>query len=86
MLAFGTCVTECPTKDSKVDCKPPTYMSRADKFYKDCVFSPIEWQYHNGEFAFRYETELVGAKVCAPSAKSLEGDDEVAKALRAFKA
>jgi hypothetical protein len=81
MLSFGTCVKECPKEDGTVQCLPPKYMSRQSAFYKDCVFSPIEYKYGGG-YPFRYETELVGGKVCAPSAKAMAGPSAVA--LKAF--
>ena len=42
---------------------------------------PIEYKYGGG-YPFRYETELLGGKVCVPSAKSLEGPS--GEALKAF--
>jgi len=72
MLKFGVCVEECPLADGPVKCMAAKYMSRQADFYQDCVFSPIEYKYGGG-YPFRYETELVGGKICAPSAKSLEG-------------
>jgi hypothetical protein len=81
MLAFGTCVSECPKEDGPVKCIQPKYMSRQADFYLLCVFSPVEYKYGGG-YPFRYETELLAGKVCVPSAKALEGPSGIA--IKAF--
>lgn len=56
-------------------------MGRQADFYQNCVFSPVAYKYGGG-YPFRYETELIGGVVCAPSAKALEGPSGMA--LKAF--
>ena len=58
-------------------------MGRQADFYKDCVYSPVEYKYDGG-YPFRYETVLAGGKVCVPSAKALEGPS--AEAIKKFQA
>ena len=40
-------------------------------YYQDCVFYPFGLEL---KFAFRYETELFGGKICVPSSEALQDE------------
>lgn len=75
-MKFATCVKECPTAKSKVDCYPPTFMKDKTE-YKDCEYYPAG--VISGE-AFRYGTVKL-SQYCLPDSEALKKD-----ALAAFKA
>lgn len=78
VLQFGTCVKECPTKTSTVDCLKTNFMTGNPNFaFEDCVYtvthtmddplSDVEGVVITTVlFDFRYDTEPMLGKVCFP--------------------
>lgn len=53
VLKFSTCVKECPSKVSAVQCLPPAFIIQKPEYYKDCAFYMGGVQYGK---ALRYDT------------------------------
>lgn len=51
---YSTCVKECPTATSVVNCKVPSFMIKDPKYYKNCTWFPAGVSFP--ATAVRYET------------------------------
>ena len=91
-LKYGTCVKECPSESSKVECLKPTYMINNENYaYETCTYSilvpytdPTSGKEEKKRvFDFRYPTEVVGGKMCFPMIDP-EAQDDVGKMMNDF--